>query len=171
MYERSFSSLLGCALHEVAINRESSPARTIANEEDSVNFIWQGDEVSLWCLMCVAWLTLQIRSGYARIALANNSCSRLTVNRGHQTSQRHGAIATQHSGNAREQPWSMLNADAANIRFFQPSITESKSIDFRGDLQHLPVGTAHQSASLDRPGPHCGSPPAPPDRRTLWQSG
>jgi hypothetical protein len=39
MYERSFSSLLGCALHEAPNNKEARLARVITSEEDSVDFI------------------------------------------------------------------------------------------------------------------------------------
>jgi hypothetical protein len=40
MYERSFSSLLGCALHEAANKKEARLARVITSEEDSADFIW-----------------------------------------------------------------------------------------------------------------------------------
>jgi hypothetical protein len=53
MYERSFSSLLGCALHEAANNKDARLARVITSEEDRVDFIWQEDEAHLCCFMCV----------------------------------------------------------------------------------------------------------------------
>jgi hypothetical protein len=39
MNERSSSSLLGWALHEAAINKETRLARVIASEDESVDFI------------------------------------------------------------------------------------------------------------------------------------
>jgi hypothetical protein len=44
MKERSFSSALGCDLHEAATNKMAMLASVIVSEEDSVEFILQEDE-------------------------------------------------------------------------------------------------------------------------------